>query len=72
MVAGGHLPVEVVLVEYVDDRIEVYECNFFGIERSEEGWRQVMVKRACLADGKYQLYERLVDVGLCALLRLGP
>ena len=57
VVARGNVPVEVVLVEYVDDVVVGQESDFLGVESADEFRGQVIIERACLSYGQDELYE---------------
>ena len=72
VVAGGHVPVEVVLGEDVEDGVVGQEGDLLRVERAEEERRTLRVERAGAADGEDQLHEALVDVLAHTRLGLGP
>ena len=72
MVGGRYIPVEVVLIEYINDFVVRNECNLLGIESGEETWRKVFVEGSCFSDGENELDERVVDIVVASLFGFRP
>ena len=72
LVRRGDVPVEVVLVEEVDDFVVWDEGDLLAVEGAEEGRREVLVEGAGLAEGEDELGEEGGEVVADARLGLGP